>query len=68
MPESETAFKLAKDGLINRLRTDRIIKMDIIWSYIHAQDLGMDKDSRIKLYNDVQKMTLKDVVEFQKQW
>lgn len=68
MPESETAFKLAKDGLINRLRTDRIIKMDIIWSYINAQDLGMDKDSRIKLYNDVQKMTLKDVVEFQKQW
>ena len=32
MPESEAAFKLAKDGLTNRLRTERIIKGDIIWS------------------------------------
>ena len=32
MPESEAAFKLAKEGLINRMRTDRIIKSDIIWS------------------------------------
>lgn len=68
MPESEAAFKLAKEGLINRLRTDRIIKSDIIWSYINAQDLGQDVDSRIQLYNEVQNMTLKDVVDFQKQW
>jgi len=52
MPESEAAFKLAKDGLTNRLRTERIIKGDIIWSYINAQDLGQNVDPRIKLYND----------------
>lgn len=68
MPESEAAFKLAKDGLINRMRTDRIIKGDIIWSYIDAQDLGQNVDPRIKLYNDVQNMTLKDIADFQKQW
>ena len=58
MPESEAAFKLAKDGLTNRLRTERIIKGDIIWSYINAQEL----------YNDIQNMTLKDIADFQKQW
>lgn len=68
MPESETAYKLAKDALIARLRTERIIKGDVIWSYINAQDLGQDVDSRIKLYNDVQNMTLKDVIDFQKKW
>ena len=68
MPESEAAFKLAKDGLINRMRTDRTIKGDIIWSYIDAQDLGQSVDPRIKLYNDVQSMTLKDIADFQKQW
>lgn len=68
MPESEAAFKLAKDGFINRMRTDRIIKGDIIWSYIDAQDLGQSVDPRIKLYNDVQNMTLKDIADFQKQW
>ncbi|THG69797.1 insulinase family protein [Bacteroides faecichinchillae] len=68
MPESEKAFQLAKEGLINRLRTERIIKSDIIWSYISAQDLGENVDSRIKLYNDIQNMTLKDIVNFQKEW
>ena len=68
MPESEKAFQLAKEGLINRLRTERIIKSDIIWSYINAQDLGENVDSRIKLYNDIQNMTLKDIVNFQKEW
>lgn len=68
MPESEAAFKLAKDGLINRMRTDRTIKSDIIWSYIDAQDLGQSVDPRIKLFNDVQNMTLKDIADFQKQW
>lgn len=68
MPQSETAFKLAKEGMIARLRTDRITKMSVIWSYINAQDLGQTVDSRIKLFNDVQGMTLQDVVDFQQKW
>jgi hypothetical protein len=63
MPESEAAFKLAKEGIISRLRTDRIIKDNILWSYIYAQDMGMNVDKRIKQYNDVQKMTLQDVID-----
>ena len=68
MPESEAAFKLAKEGMITRLRTDRIVKSNVIWAYIDAQDLGQSVDSRIKLYNDVQNMTLKDVTGFQQKW
>lgn len=68
MPESETAFQLAKEGLIARLRTDRTTKSDIIWSYIDAQDLGQNVDSRIKLFNDVQNLTLKDIIAFQQKW
>lgn len=68
MPESEAAFQLAKEALIARLRTERITKSDIIWSYINAQDLGQNVDSRIKLYNDAQNMTLKDVINFQNKW
>lgn len=68
MPESEAAFKLAQDALTARLRTDRIIKSDIIWSYVNAQDMGENVDPRIKLYNDIQNMTLKDVTDFQNKW
>jgi predicted Zn-dependent peptidase len=68
MPQSEAAFKLAKDATIARLRTERVVKSDILWSYIGEQDLGKSTDSRIKLYNDVQTMSLKDVIDFQQKW
>ena len=68
MPLSENAFRLAKEGMITRLRTDRITKMGIIWNYLDAQDMGQNVDSRIKLYNDVQQMTLDDVAAFQQKW
>lgn len=68
MPESETAFELAKSGLLSRLRTQRILKSDVIWEYIDAQDHGLDVDSRISLYDYVQNATLSDVVKFQNEW
>lgn len=68
MPESEVAFKLAKEAVITRLRTDRTIKSGIIWAYVNAQDLGQEVDSRIKLYNDTKTMTLKNVIDFQQKW
>ena len=68
MPLSENAFRLAKDAMITRLRTDRVTGMSIIWNYLDAQDLGQTVDSRIKLYNDIQNLTLDDVAAFQQQW
>ena len=68
MPQSEAAFKLAKEGTIARLRTDRITKSAVLWDYIDAQDMGETEDGRIRLYNDVQHMTLKDVIDFQQKW
>ena len=65
MPQSEAAFKLAKDGMLARLRTARIIKDNVLWDYIDAQDMGLTEDSRIKLYNDLQNMTLQDVIDYQ---
>ena len=68
MPQSETAFRLAKESLISRLRTERIIKDEVIWSYINAQRLGENTDSRIRIYQGLQDATLQDVVNFQQQW
>lgn len=68
MPESENAFNLAKDGLITRLRTDRITKENILWAYINAKDLGLETDSRRELFKQAQTMTLSDVKAFQEKW
>lgn len=68
MPLSENAFNLAKEGLITRLSTDRIIKENVLWAYINAQDLGLKTDSRKELFEKVPSMTLNDIKAFQEQW
>lgn len=68
MPHSENAFKLAKDGMLARLRTERITKSSVLWDFVNAQDMGETSDSRIRLYDEVQGMTLKDVTDFQEKW
>lgn len=68
MPQSEAAFALAKSGTIDRLRTGRINRSSVLWSYINAQDLGMNVDSRIAFYDYVQNATLQDVKAFQETW
>ncbi|MBQ8673896.1 MAG: insulinase family protein [Bacteroides sp.] len=68
MPASENAFKLAKESMIARLRTERIIKGDVISTYIDALDMGQTEDSRIKIYEMLQTATLQDVIDFQQKW
>lgn len=67
MPESQRAFELAKEGLEARLRTDRIIKDNIAWAYINAQDMGDDHDTRREVFETLPSMTLEDIVTFQKE-
>lgn len=68
MPESEAAFKIAKDALIARLRTQRTIKSNVLWSYIDDRDLNLTEDRNKAVYEQVQNMTLEDVKAVQKQW
>ena len=68
MPESEQAFNLAKDALLTRMRTDRIIKENVLWAYLNMQDLGLSVDMRKALFEQVPGMTLADVKAFQEKW
>ncbi|RHJ78520.1 pitrilysin family protein [Parabacteroides sp. AM08-6] len=68
MPESEKAFALAKDALITRLRTERITKDGVLWSYLDAQDLGLNTDSRKELFEKTPAMTLAEIKAFQEKW
>jgi len=68
MPESEKAFDLAKESIITRIRTQRIIKSAVISNYLAAQDLGIDYDRRKNTFEKVQTMTLADVKAIQEKW
>lgn len=67
IPQSEDAFRLAKDGLDSRLRTSRTIKDNIAWAWIGAQDHGIDYDMDAKTFETLSKTTLADVIAYQQQ-
>ncbi|MDR0926626.1 MAG: insulinase family protein [Ignavibacteria bacterium] len=68
IPMSDKAFDLAKQGLINQLRTSRTTKSDIIWAYLDAKDLGLSEPTDKQVFEKVQQLTLNDVQKFQEQY
>ena len=67
IPQSDKAFKLAKQALLKRIATERTSKKDLIDSYISAQERGIDYDMNEKVYNAVPSLTLQDLVRFERQ-
>lgn len=65
MPESESAFAIAKKSTEDALRTDRTIKDNIAWSYVNALDLGVEADPSETYYKALPGLTLDDVKAFQ---
>ena len=68
MPESEKAFDIAKDNLLTNMRTQRILRENILWNYLNAKRLGYDTDSRKVVYEKALTMTLVDVKAFQEKY
>lgn len=65
MPQSQAAFDLAKEAMLSSLRCNRTTKSSVLWSYVSAQQLGIDYDINERIYEAVQEMTLQDVVDYQ---
>jgi predicted Zn-dependent peptidase len=65
MPESEAAFKLAQESIIQRMRTERITKSGVLWAYDNAQRMKLTYDIRRDVFTMVPTMTLGDVKNFQ---
>ena len=66
MPASETAFHIAKEGLTKQLASLRITKSDIIYHWNAMKELGLDFDLNKKIYEGLEKVTLQDMVAFEK--
>ncbi|MEI6822911.1 MAG: insulinase family protein [Bacteroidota bacterium] len=64
MPESEKSFTLAKDAIIQKMRTERITKSDILWRYESAKKMGNDYDVRRDIFEKVPIMTFANVKAF----
>ena len=68
MPVSELNFDLAKTSLISQYRTNRTRKMSIINYYLSCEEKGLKAPTDKADYNAIQKMTINDVVNFNKSY
>ena len=64
MPASEKSFQIAKETELNNIRSQRITKSGIFWTYMAMKDLGIDYDSRKPTYEAMQTMELSDVQKY----
>jgi predicted Zn-dependent peptidase len=53
MPYSEKAFTDAKEALKNKIESERIRRNNILFTYLSAQKLGLDKDIREDVYHSL---------------
>ena len=67
MPQAEANFKLAKDALLAGSRTARTTKFGIISSYLTCELMGWKEPLRKQNFQAYQKLTMQDLVNFQKQ-
>ncbi|MBO4827252.1 MAG: insulinase family protein [Prevotella sp.] len=67
MPQSEAAFKIAKEGVTKQLASQRTTKFGVINAWLTAQRRGFDYDLNKKIYEQLPNVKLSDIVNFEKQ-
>ena len=67
MPVSQNAFDIAKENIISNMRTQRTVKSSVLWAFVNARKRGLDYDLNRDVYEQVQNLSLDDVVKFQQE-
>jgi predicted Zn-dependent peptidase len=68
MPEAQKSFDASKTAIIEKLRTERINRSDVLFNYLLLQKLGINYDIRKDVYDKVNTMTFTDLKAFQKSY
>lgn len=64
LPKSEQLFETAKNGLKKSIASERISQDGIIFSYLKAQRLGNNSDTRKNVYEQAPKLSFADINTF----
>ena len=67
IPQSEAAFALAKESLMKKLASRRVVRSGVLSSYISAQRRGLDYDINSLVYQMLPNLKLSDIVNFEQQ-
>jgi predicted Zn-dependent peptidase len=65
LPQTDNNFKSAKESILQNIRSERIIKANILFNYEAAKKLGLDYDIRKDVYAKVPTFTFDDIKTFE---
>lgn len=68
MPESPESFEVSKLNMENSIRTNRVTKEDVLWSYYQAQLLGLDSDINKMVFEKLPAITFFELQGFHDQY
>ena len=68
MPLSQKTLDIAKENLITNIRTERILRENILWRYLYDLEFDYTSDSRKDIFDNVPNLTLDDVKAFQEKY
>ena len=64
MPESESNMESSQEGVIQKIRTERLTKSRILSEYQKAEKMGVAYDIRQDIYKSVPNFTMDDLTNF----
>jgi predicted Zn-dependent peptidase len=64
MPEAESNMESAKEGVIQKIRTERLTRSKSLSEYQKAERMGIDYDIRKDVYREVSNFTMEDLTNF----
>ena len=64
MPVAETNMENAREGIVQKIRTERLTKSQVLSEFEKANKMGIDYDIRKDLYSQVQDFTMNDLQNF----
>ena len=64
IPQSQSAFDIAKQSLTKQLAAQRTTRAGVLNAWLAAQERGIDYDINERIYNALPNITLDDVVRF----
>lgn len=68
MPQSPKNLDVCKNNILENIRTQRIIRGQVLWSFIQHQDLGFTEDRRKMVFEALPKLTMADLQAFHAQY
>lgn len=68
IPQAEILFEGSKKAVMQKIRTERITKADVLFNYEKAKKLDLDFDIRSSIYSEIADLTFSDLEAFSKQY